>query len=197
MSIIVATQKAGYAALACDTQSYWGEIRINTDNHRCVKYRKIGASLVGSTGWGLYDNILDDYLAGRKDAITLLDSRSIFNFFLRLWKELHDKYTFVNDQCDKESDSPFGNIDASFLIVNKNGIFHVDSDLSVNRFEKYYAIGAGEDFALGALYSLYDTDLNAGDLARRAVEAAINFSTRCGGEIECEQVKLTPKPQKG
>lgn len=189
MSIIVAVKKGPYAVIGCDTQSYWGSVRISTDNHRCVKFRKIGASYVGSTGWGLYDNILDDFLKNVKNP-SLMTSGGIFKFFLRLWKELHEKYTFVNDQCDKDNDSPFGNLDASFLVVNRNGIFHVDCDMSVNPFEKYYAIGAGEDFALGALHCLYETDLGAKELAERAVETAINFSTRCGGEIETAVVKL-------
>lgn len=59
------------------------------------------------------------------------------------WKELHEQYNFVKDQSNEEDPSPFGDLDATFLITNPNGIFYVSSNMSVSKFEKYFAIGAG------------------------------------------------------
>jgi ATP-dependent protease HslVU (ClpYQ) peptidase subunit len=130
----------------------------------------------------LYDDILNHYLSKNPD-IRLDDPQTIFNFFVDLWKELHERYNFVNDQCGEEKDSPFGDLDSSFLIASANGLFHVGSDLSVTSFERYYAIGSGADYGLGALYTLYHQDLDARTIAERAVLAAIAFDTRCGGDI--------------
>jgi ATP-dependent protease HslVU (ClpYQ) peptidase subunit len=132
---------------------------------------------------------MDDFLLGKK-VPPLSDRRSVFSFFLKLWKTLHERYSFVNDQCGKEEESPFGDLDASFLIINAGGIFYVGSDMSVTQFESYFAIGAGSDYSLGALYALYDGGQDAEFLARKAVEAGIAFDNRCGGPIEVKKISL-------
>ncbi|MHC4219764.1 MAG: Ntn hydrolase family protein, partial [Planctomycetota bacterium] len=123
-----------------------------------------------------------DTLAEKKPP-PLRDEREIFSFFLKLWHELHEKYPFVNDQ-PHHKDSPFGDLDASFLVANASGIYKVSQDSSVCRFDKYYAIGSGCVYALGALHQIYEQDADAAQLARRAVETAIEFDIYCGGEID-------------
>ncbi|HUT24352.1 MAG TPA: hypothetical protein VM492_08430 [Sumerlaeia bacterium] len=188
MSIVVGVKKGRDIVIAADSQSVVDSSLISpADNHRVSKIVKIGSAYLGATGWSLYENILEDFLAREKRA-SLTNRRSIFSFFMKLWRDLHDRYSFVNDQCDRDHDSPFGDLDASFLIVNRNGIFDVASDMNVVEFGKYYAIGSGRDFALGALHALYDGRLSAEQLAVRAAEAAVTFDARCGGEIEVRKV---------
>ncbi|MCX7043899.1 MAG: hypothetical protein NTX50_00240 [Candidatus Sumerlaeota bacterium] len=189
MSIAVAVRKAGELVLATDSQTTWGNSRIPADNHVTFKMRQIGASWVATTGWGLYENIFDDFLASRKTLPRLNNNASIFTFFLKLWKDLHAKYPFVKDQVDDEDHSPFGDLDASFLVVNKQGIFYVASDLSVTGFGKFYAIGSGHPYSMGALEALYDTDLDAEELARRSVEIACAYDLQCGGAAQIQRIK--------
>ena len=188
MSIIIAVKKNGRTVVAADTLNVFGQERIATDNSRVTKVRPIGSSLMGFTGWAVYANIIDDMLEHRDDTPPLGDEKEIFAFFMDLWKELHERYPFVNDQPHTK-DSPFGDLDASFLIVNANGIYKVSEDASVCRFEKYYAIGSGGAYALGAVHQLYDGDDDAGDLARRCAETAIDFDIYCGGEIDLFKVE--------
>ena len=61
--------------------------------------RRIGSAILAGAGWGLYDNILDDYLKGKKP-VRLTTKQQIFLFFKKLWPVLHEKYSFVNNQCD-------------------------------------------------------------------------------------------------
>lgn len=190
MSIAVAVRKGNSVALATDSQTDFGSYKVHTDNLCASKIRKIGRSVMASTGWGLYDNIFDDFVARRR-LPPLTTKANIFAFFLRLWKDLHDRYPFVNDQCEKEGDSPFGDMDASFLVVNAKGIFYVAGDLSVSEFDRYHAIGCGRDFSLGALHALYDRDLSAKEIARQATEAAVQFDPHCGGEVRLETIKLS------
>lgn len=187
MSIVVAVAKDRHIAVASDTQINFGDLIVPPGNHRALKIRKVGQSYVAITGWAIYENIFNDFVDPAKPP-SLAGEREIYRFFLRLWKALHQKYGFVNDQCEEQR-SPFGDLAASFLIVNRNGIFSVSSDMSVTRFERYYAIGAGNDFALGALHGLYEEPYPAEVLARRAVAAAIAFNPYCGGEIEVHRVR--------
>jgi ATP-dependent protease HslVU (ClpYQ) peptidase subunit len=182
MSIIVAVAKNKRLAVAADKASVFGTTQHPAANHTATKIRKLGTSILGVTGWALYNNILDDQLTGKKPP-RLGSERDVFRFFLKLWQTMKDRYSFVNDQSH-EADSPFADLDASFLVANKKGMFHVASNLTITSFRQYAAVGCGSEFALGALFALYPRETDAAVLARAGVEAAIAMDTHCGGDID-------------
>jgi len=187
MSVVVAVAKEGQIVMAADSQTNFGDIVAPTDNHRAEKIARIGSAYLATTGWAIYENIIRDFVNPRRPP-SLADERAIFRFFLRLWTALHDKYGFVNDQSE-EQHSPFGDLGATFLVASRKGIYSVASDMSVTRFEQYYAIGSGYALALGALHALYGERYDAEELARRAVEAAVAFTPYCGGDIQLVRVR--------
>ena len=187
MSIALAIEKNGELILAADTLTSFGHTKVPPVLHAADKIRRVGASFLATTGWGLYENILDDVIARRKN-IKLGSSGQIFDFFLRLWNDLHKKYSFVNDQIDEKEAGPFGNLDSTFIIAGRAGIFYVGPDMSVTKVKHYFAIGSGAPFALGALSALHDSKLGAEAIARRAVAAAIAFDTYCGGDVQINLV---------
>lgn len=182
MSIVVAVRKDGATVMAADLQTSFGSEVVPTDNQKSRKIRKLGSTLFGRTGWGVYENILDDWLADRT-APEVRGSADVFAFFKELWKGLHDGYAFVNDQS-RGKDSPFGDLGGTFLMAAPAGIFYVSPNMGVSEFEQYYAIGSGADYALGALFARYDGDEDAEALARTAVEAASTFNVHCGGGVD-------------
>ncbi|MHC5002938.1 MAG: hypothetical protein ACYTJ0_07430 [Planctomycetota bacterium] len=187
MSVVVVVSKQGRTVMAADSLTVFGDAQqLPPANAVTRKIRRVGDSLVGSAGWAIYDCILDHFLAGRP-APELRDEQAIFGFFLALWHALHERYPFVNDQAQNK-DSPFGDLDSSFLIANEQGMFKVSNDLDVFRFNQYYAIGSGGEYALGAMHALYDEPAAADEIAQRAVRGAIVFDVHCGGEIHLEQV---------
>jgi len=191
MSIAVAVRTADQIVLATDSKRTFGGGAVPVDNLRDVKIRRVGAAYIATTGWGVYTNILEDYLrSGRQPR--LVDSASIFTFFRSFWKALHQRYAFVNDQCS-ESDSPFGDLDASFLVVAPSGIFYVACDMSVTEFDQYYAVGSGAGYALGAMHALYAGKSDAEAIARRAVAAATALDIYCGGEINLVKLRAGRK----
>jgi len=139
----------------------------------------------------VYTNILDDYLRGGRQP-RLADSASIFAFFRNFWKALHQRYAFVNDQCS-ETDTPFGDLDASFLVAAPSGIYYVACDMSVTEFDQYYAVGSGAGYALGALHALYTQKSDAENVARRAVAAASALDIYCGGEVNLVKLRAQPR----
>ena len=102
--------------------------------------------------------------------------------------ELHERYNFVKDQAD-DADSPFGSLDSTFLVVCASGIFGVASDLSVLRYERYFAIGSGAPIALGAVHALYESEHDAEAIARSAASAAIDHDVYCGHPIHVATVR--------
>ena len=181
MSVAVAVKSQGRVVIASDTKRTFGSGAVPERNLTDMKIRKVGSAYLAMTGWGIYSNIFDDYLHGKR-APVLTDERRIFTFFRNFWRDLHDRYSFVNDQRQDE-DSPFGDLDASFLIVNPNGIFSVACDMSVTPFEQYYAIGSGAGYALGAMHATYRSSADAERVARKGVEAAMDLDIYCGGEV--------------
>lgn len=188
MSIAVAVEKNGELVIAADSLTTLGNTKIPHELHNAEKIRPVGVHWIATTGWGLYDNILVDFIARNKGA-RLGGEKEIFAFFLRLWRALHKTYTLVNDQADEKESGPFGNLDSTFLVAGRHGIFYVGPDLSVTAVERYFAIGSGAPFSLGALHALYGGKLDAAALATRAVEAAIAFDNYCGGGVQTRTVK--------
>jgi ATP-dependent HslUV protease, peptidase subunit HslV len=187
MSIAVAVRTADEIVLATDSKRTFGGGAVPAENLRDNKLRRIGNAYIATTGWGVYSNILDDYI-GRNRRVALNDSASIFTFFRNFWKALHQRYAFVNDQCS-ETDSPFGDLDASFLVAAQSGIFYVACDMSVTEFDQYYAVGSGAAYALGAMHALYGPRSPAETVARRAVAAASSLDIYCGGEVNLVKLK--------
>lgn len=187
MSIAVAVRKGNTIAVAADSQENFGDRKVVGTNHRASKIMRLGGSELAMTGWGVYDNVFHDYLRGRR-APRFASEREIFVFFVKLWKDLRRRYSFVDDQVAEDDRSPFADLDSSFLIGNRHGIFHVSGDMSVMAFQEYYAIGSGASYALGVLHALYAVERDAVTLARRAVEAAIAFDVYCGGEIDVRRI---------
>lgn len=189
MSIAVAVQKHGELVIAADSLTTIGNTKVPLGLHAAKKIRRVGASWLATTGWGVYENILEDYLT-KSRGVRLESQQQIFEFFLKLWKALHKRYTLVNDQIEEKDSGPFANLDSTFLIANHRGIFYVAPDLSVMTVSRYFAIGSGAPFSLGALHGLYDGRLDAAALAKKAVEAAIDFDNFCGGEVQAHTIKL-------
>ena len=188
MSIAVAVRKDARIVLATDSQTNLGSERVPAANLSGAKFMQIGEAYMAATGWTLYSNILADVL-GRRRATPRLDGEvNIFKFFTRLWEELHERYNFVKDQAD-DADSPFGSLDSTFLVVCARGIFGVASDLSVLRYERYFAIGSGAPIALGAVHALYESERDAEAIAHSAAAAAIDHDVYCGHPVHAVTVR--------
>jgi ATP-dependent HslUV protease subunit HslV len=183
MSIVVAMHRDGRTVMGADTLTVFGDSEcVPAENNSSIKCFRLGNSIFGGTGWALYDDILIDYLADKPDP-DLTTSAAIFAFFMDFWRALRERYTLVNEQAANR-DAPFGDLDSSFLIANRGGIFKISSDMGITRFNHYYAIGSGAEFALGALHVLRSQPGSLENLVRQAVETAMTFDLNSGGTCD-------------
>jgi len=74
--------------------------------------------------------------------------------------------------------------------VNPSGIFAVYSMREVFEFDRFWAIGSGRDFALGAMYTVYAKARNTPAIAKAGVVAGAEFDTGTALPIYLESVKL-------
>jgi ATP-dependent HslUV protease subunit HslV len=183
MSIIAAVRKAGKIVIGADTQVSIGtHIERASNMVACEKLVKFGESYIGVAGVFIYTNIFEDYLdkALNKDLNT---KKEVFSFFLTLRNDLKEKYSLVSE--GKES---FSDIDASFIVANKNGIFSVAGNLTVIEYKSFVAIGSGMKYAYGAMHAVYDS-LAADKICHAGVAAACAFDDGCSVPIRIVRIK--------
>ena len=76
------------------------------------------------------------------------------------------------------------------LIANHAGIFGVYSYREVFEFDRFWGIGTGRGFALGAMYAGYDKAKSALELAQLGVRAGCEFDKNSSGPINAHTIKL-------
>ena len=91
----------------------------------------------------------------------------------------------------KEHDSdPYESSQYTIVIANAHGIFGVESYREVFEFERFWAVGSGRRFALGAMFAVYDRAKTAREIASAGVAAGCEFDTSSAGPIRLQSVKL-------
>jgi ATP-dependent protease HslVU (ClpYQ) peptidase subunit len=187
MTIAVAVRKNDRIFLAADTLMSFGGERYPRDNCRVEKIYRVGSSVLAWAGWSLYAEMLDAYLL-RHAPPTLRSETEVFSFFIQFWRLMRDDYTFVRQHTPQDQ-HPFVDLDSTFLIANRAGIFKVSRDMNITTFQQYCAIGSGAAYSLGALRILYQQEDDAGVIARRAAEVGIDFDVHCGGAVDVIEVQ--------
>jgi ATP-dependent protease HslVU (ClpYQ) peptidase subunit len=60
----------------------------------------------------------------------------------------------------------------------------------VFEFDRFWAIGSGRDFALGAMFTVYDKVKGAADIAQAGIAAGAEFDTGTAPPMMMHSVKL-------
>lgn len=189
MTTITVVKKAGVAAIAADTLTKWGSAKETaTYIANSEKILRVGPNYVAVTGNATFKMILRDYFQENVDQIQLANPGEIFKTWNRLHAALKDRY-FLLPEEDKEDALESSRMDV--LIVNPNGIFGVSGHRTVQEFSKFYAYGSGSDYALGALWALYERpNLSSLQIARQAIEAAAEFDDGTALPVQAYTVRL-------
>jgi len=111
----------------------------------------------------------------------------VFDTFLKLHPKL--KETFYLNTKEEDAD-PYESSQFTALIANASGIFGVYSYREVFEFDRFWGIGTGRAFALGAMFTSYDKAKSARELAELGVRAGCEFDKNSNGPIRVHTVKL-------
>ncbi|MEM7208295.1 MAG: MFS transporter [Pseudomonadota bacterium] len=175
MSTISVVRKNGEISIAADTLTSFGDLQLPPELDRHPdKIQKLGDSYVGVVGSAAHTLVIESAF-NRADFHADLSNRlSIFETFVKLHALLKDHY-YLNPKDDEED--PYESTRIDCVIANPNGIFAVYGLREVYEYEKYWSIGSGSDYALGAMHALYDSDdASAEKIACTSVEAGAAFS---------------------
>lgn len=174
MSTIVMVKKNGHIALAADSQSTFGETKISAHYDACYnKIFRLEDNLISISGSAAHDLVLQSALKQLKRP-DLSSRMTIFETFRRLHTILKNDYFL---QTSQDEEDPYESSQMEVFIANPFGIFSVYSMREVYEYQRFWCMGSGRDFALGALYAGFDGELSAAELAQLGVQAGAEFDT--------------------
>lgn len=171
MTTIVAVKKDGVISIAADSQSTFGDTRLAAlDDARWNKIFQHGDNYFAICGSAAHDLVLQSALKKIKK-LDFSNRAAIFESFRKLHGKLKDDFFL---KTEEEEDDAYESSQMTVLIANAHGIFGVYSLREVYEFERFWAIGSGRDYAIGAMSAIYDQS-NANEIAKVGVETGCMF----------------------
>ena len=187
MTTIVVVRKGAGAVIAADSLTTFGTTRLapayDRSPQKIVKYRD---SFIGVAGSAAHQLVLENLLE-RNANLDFEGRPAIYETFRKLHPMLKDE-AFLNPK--EEDDDPYESSQMTVMIANPTGIFAVYSMREVFEFDRFWSIGSGRDFALGAMYSVYGRAKNASAIAEAGVIAGAEFDTGTALPIDLHEVAL-------
>ena len=187
MTTIVVVRKGDAAVIAADSLTTFGTTRLAPAYDRSPeKVVRSRASFIGVAGSAAHQLVLENILV-RNPSLDLDGRAAIYETFRKLHPVLKEE-AFLNPK--EEDDDPYESSQMTVMIANPSGIFAVYSMREVFEFDRFWAIGSGRDFALGAMYSVYSRARGAAAVAEAGVVAGAEFDTGTSLPIHLHEVKL-------
>ena len=109
----------------------------------------------------------------------------VFETFTKVHAILKEKY-FLNPK--EEEEDPYESSQITTLVANPHGIFGIYSLREVFVFDRFWGIGSGRNFALGAMFVAYEQDLDAHAIAEIGVRAGIEFDKSSGAPYQVHTI---------
>src|SRR6202162_6605671 len=172
MTTVVVVRKNNEVAIAADSLTTFGDTRLSAQYDRTsdkiVQFRGNYIGLCGRAGHQLFFGSL----LATQDALVFTNKRAIFETFRKLHPILKEQH-FLNPK--EEEDDPYESTQVTAVIANASGIFGVYSMREAFEYTKFWAVGTGREFALGAMNSQFQRMRNATAVATAGIEAGAMF----------------------
>jgi len=187
MTTIVVVRKGASAVIAADSLTTFGTTRLapayDRSPQKIVQYRD---SFIGVAGSAAHQLVLENLLE-RNDKLDFDGRPAIYETFRKLHPMLKEE-AFLNPK--EEEDDPYESSQMTVMIANPSGIFAVYSMREVFEFDRFWAIGSGRDFALGAMYTIYAKSKTAAAVAEAGFTAGAEFDTGTALPVSLHEVTL-------
>jgi ATP-dependent protease HslVU (ClpYQ) peptidase subunit len=188
MTTVVVVKKGDQVAIAADSLVTFGDTRLAHGYEDNDKLFRVGDSWVGMAGTTAHFPVLRRALNSLpKDQLKLHSRDEVFDTFLKLHPKLKEGF-FLNTK--EEDADPYESSQFTALIANPKGIFGVYSYREVFEFDRFWSIGSGRSFALGAMYATFDRAKTARELAELGVRAGCEFDKNSAGPVNAHTIKL-------
>ena len=187
MTTITVVKKNGEVAIAADSLTTFGDTRLGRHyKGEHDKILQIGDSWLGVCGSSAHHLVLSSALA-KLPEVRLGTRSDVFETFRQLHPILKE-HAYLNPKED-EGD-PYESSQITALIANAQGIFGVYSLREVFEFDRFWSIGSGRSFALGAMHAAWTGGRSAARIAEIGVAAGIEFDTSSGPPVVVHSISL-------
>lgn len=188
MTTVAVVRKGAQVAIAADSLVTFGDTKLPHGYETNAKLFKVGDSYFGMAGTTAHFPVLRKALAAMPtDELKLHSRDEVFDTFLKLHPKLKEQF-FLNPK--EEDADPYESSQFTVLIANAHGLFGVYSYREVFEFERFWAIGSGRSFALGAMYAGYDKLKTAREIAALGVGAGNEFDKNSAAPVRLHTIKL-------
>lgn len=194
MTTCVVVKKGKDIAIAADTLVTFGDLRLSQTYESNDKIFTVGDSYVAMEGTTAHFPVMRKLLNEMGEECRLCNRDEVFETYTRVHQILKEKY-FLNPK--EEEDDPYESSQLVSLIANPHGIFGVYSYREVFSFDRFWSIGSGRSFALGAMYAVYDSDLSAKQIAEAGVRAGAEFDKNTAAPFHVFSLTLAEPEEQG
>ncbi len=117
-----------------------------------------------------------------------------FALFERLEEKLRKHNKQLQKACvelgkDWRTDKALRKLEAMMIVANTTSTYLLTGNGDTLEPEfNYISIGSGSNFAIAAAMALYDSNMDAEQIARRSLEIAANFCIYTNGEVSVERL---------
>jgi len=193
MTTCVVVKKGNEVAIAADTLVTFGDLRLSQAYESNDKIFQVGDSYVAMEGTTAHFPVMRKLLAEMGEECKLCNRDQVFETYTRVHQILKEKY-FLNPKEDEED--PYESSQLVSLIANPHGIFGIYSYREVFSFDRFWSIGSGRSFALGAMYAVYDKDYSAREIAEIGVRAGAEFDKNSAAPFHVFSLTLAQDEEK-
>jgi ATP-dependent protease HslVU (ClpYQ) peptidase subunit len=173
MSTIVVVRKNQTACIAADSLTSFGDTKqaahFVANSDKIIQFQDFYMGIVGSAAHQL---VMRSLFNNHADKINFTDQLSIFESLKQIHPVLKEEY-FLNSKDEEEDAYESSRVDA--LLMTVNGIFGIYSLREVDEYTRYWAVGSGAEYALGAMHTVYDQLDDADQIAKAGIEAGALF----------------------
>lgn len=188
MTTCVVVRKNNVIAMAADSLVTFGDTRLSQAYEANDKIVQVGDSYISLAGTTAHFPVMKKLLTDMGEECKLSSREEVFETFTRVHQILKEKY-FLNTK--EEEDDPYESSQITTLIANPYGIFGVYSYREVFSFDRFWAIGSGKTFALGAMYAAYEKLDSAHAIAELGVQAGAEFDK--SSSLPCKIISFPMK----
>lgn len=179
MSTIVAVVKNQEACIAADSLTSFGDTRqpaaFVAESDKIIRFSGYTSdNYMGIVGSAAHQLVMQNLIINHADKIDFSSRLSIFNTLKTIHPILKEEY-FLNSKEEDDDSYESSRVDA--LIMNANGIFGLYSLREVDQYSRFWAVGSGSEFALGAMHAAYESMDEAERIAEAGILAGTTFDT--------------------